>query len=110
EKQGKWGTEKGWILTKLLLETIGKLVKADNNSRFEFWSKEFILKQHVSKMCESQRSNRLEKLINRDEEEAEIGKGNIDGDNHLPKSSSVLLQIEHPQLKKVRFPFKRVQA
>ncbi|KAG0141162.1 hypothetical protein CROQUDRAFT_52093, partial [Cronartium quercuum f. sp. fusiforme G11] len=40
EKQGKWGTEKGWVSTKLLSETKGKLVKADNKSKVKHWSKE----------------------------------------------------------------------
>ncbi|KAG0146267.1 hypothetical protein CROQUDRAFT_702951 [Cronartium quercuum f. sp. fusiforme G11] len=58
EKRRKRGIREGWIATKLLLETIGKFVKADNKSGVKRWSKEFILKEHASKMRDYQTSNR----------------------------------------------------
>ncbi|KAG0149338.1 hypothetical protein CROQUDRAFT_688517, partial [Cronartium quercuum f. sp. fusiforme G11] len=33
------------MLTELLLETIGEIVKADNKSRVKWWSREFIPKE-----------------------------------------------------------------
>lgn len=45
ERRGKWGTSNGWQSTKLLMTTIGGLVKGDKVNGLTRWSKEFILEE-----------------------------------------------------------------
>ncbi|KAH9824861.1 hypothetical protein DFH28DRAFT_920861 [Melampsora americana] len=45
EQRGKWGTSTGWKSTKLLMTTIGGLVKDNKENGLTRWSKEFILEE-----------------------------------------------------------------
>ncbi|EGG05987.1 uncharacterized protein MELLADRAFT_107043 [Melampsora larici-populina 98AG31] len=90
ERRGKWGTKKGWNGTKLLMTTIGELVKSDEEDGLTRWSKEFILEE----MRDNQSTARTEKKENQEHQEVEHLEGNIDGDELLRRSPNALPRIE----------------
>ncbi|KAH9808563.1 hypothetical protein DFH28DRAFT_908615 [Melampsora americana] len=101
EQQGKWGTSTGWKSTKLLMTTIGGLVKDDKENGLTRWSKEFILEEYATMMRDNQSAARMEKHENREREELEDLEGDVDGDTFLIRSPNALPRIEEHRLNKV---------